>query len=114
MRISDWSSDVCSSDLGDGGSGIAQLRWEQRRKPCAQGTIDKTHGKERKRQDQENRGYRTAAHVGTEDEPHQDCSDTAPDQYLAWAWVVKPPRSEERSVGKECDRMCCTRGSPQH
>src|SRR3546814_1519896 len=63
------------------GSGIAQLRWEQRRKPCAQGTIDKTHGKERKRQDQENRGYRTAAHGGTEDEPHQDCSDTAPDQY---------------------------------
>src|SRR3546814_2842250 len=65
---------------GDGGSGIAQLRWEQRRKPCAQGTIDKTHGKERKRQDQENRGYRTAAHGGTEDEPHQDCSDTAPDR----------------------------------
>src|SRR3546814_14622204 len=26
MRISDWSSDVCSSDLGEGTEGVARLR----------------------------------------------------------------------------------------
>src|SRR3546814_9149365 len=28
MRISDWSSDVCSSDLGEGGQGKTESGWE--------------------------------------------------------------------------------------
>src|SRR3546814_7397351 len=30
MRISDWSSDVCSSDLGDGRRGARDARFSQR------------------------------------------------------------------------------------
>src|SRR3546814_1128711 len=33
MRISDWSSDVCSSDLG-ADRGQAQDRWPQQQGPC--------------------------------------------------------------------------------
>src|SRR3546814_12128802 len=34
MRISDWSSDVCSSDLGADGRGARRLRRQARRPAC--------------------------------------------------------------------------------
>src|SRR3546814_15848251 len=36
MRISDWSSDVCSSDLGDVGAGLLQV-WRRQRATVARG-----------------------------------------------------------------------------
>src|SRR3546814_5342982 len=46
MRISDWSSDVCSSDLGDGafaheimGGDAAGVVARQRQRDCAAGTL---------------------------------------------------------------------------
>src|SRR3546814_19595212 len=34
MRISDWSSDVCSSDLAKGGEGLAFILFGRRGEPC--------------------------------------------------------------------------------
>src|SRR3546814_1575974 len=93
MRISDWSSDVCSSDLaqrvisdgdGDGGWSIptrqrlcgANVRY-CRQRPHAAGI-----------------GRCRAA----------DCT-----RYL---WVEQTTRSEERRVGKECVSTCRSRWSP--
>src|SRR3546814_4789342 len=66
MRISDWSSDVCSSDL-----------------------------------EQDVAGYAKAAFIG-----HQ--------MGLQLSVASPAPRSEERSVGKECVSTCRSRWSPYH
>src|SRR3546814_4071634 len=89
MRISDWSSDVCSSDLlmpawGRGGSGAAAER----------GVADVARG-------------RAAAcaqrAVGIRRQPG-----------FAEAHRQRIERSEERRVGKECVSTCRSRWSPYH
>src|SRR3546814_4290612 len=86
MRISDWSSDVCSSDLGalcgesfwhwalgaDGGHGHAQPP------------------------------FRSSRLIGAERQPTSDCRQSL------------QQRSEERRVGKECVSTCRSRWSPYH
>src|SRR3546814_19377126 len=86
MRISDWSSDVCSSDLqardGQGhGAGADHLR----------------DGEPRPR----NLASRRARGKARRD--HRDR-----------ALGLPQPRSEERRVGKECVRTCRYRWSPYH
>src|SRR3546814_11077035 len=99
MRISDWSSDVCSSDLGvlhdvAGFSGIAE------RGPVA-----------------------SAVRVESVEEFEPVFGGPVPEGFLApsvhlffdnggrAAWIV---RSEERRVGKECVSTCRSRWSPYH
>src|SRR3546814_6838204 len=98
MRISDWSSDVCSSDLRRTGTRIdpacdrpwEHLPWDWKRRrgshcsgryshraPCGEGTTNLWH---------ETTGCRSSA----------------------------PHRSEERRVGKECVSTCNSRWSPYH
>src|SRR3546814_3913282 len=85
MRISDWSSDVCSSDLpaneasstwypipGIGSNGNYQTRYFL---------------------------YQTSS---------------SPSIYTMAIKVMKPDRSEERRVGKECVSTCRSRWSPYH
>src|SRR3546814_1121604 len=88
MRISDWSSDVCSSDLS--------VRVEGDR-PTAR----------------EDRG---AVHGGAEpEEPgcHQrDLAEVLFGQGIGIS--VRQARSEERRVGKECVSTCRSRWSPYH
>src|SRR3546814_16425080 len=99
MRISDWSSDVCSSDLIDG----AGLRTAEGHQPdqaldqiayIAEGarllavTVD---------------GYGLAG---------QRLHDHVRDD--AAVAGREPRRSEERRVGKECVRTCRSRWSPSH
>src|SRR3546814_8888655 len=84
MRISDWSSDVCSSDLPEIGI-----------RPSAQGA-DGADGTQQ---------YRHPA-GGADVYPQPRCrACLPPGQRL---------RSEERRVGKECVSTCRSRWSPYH
>src|SRR3546814_12589804 len=97
MRISDWSSDVCSSDLNDiqlqpfdivlvnTSAGAAYGSADFLNKGCGMGeeaTLFLT-----------GQGVRV---VGTD----------------AWSWDA--PSSDERRVGKECVSTCRSRWSPYH
>src|SRR3546814_16457129 len=86
MRISDWSSDVCSSDLADPGARRAQAGTEAR--PCA--------ARERDRQ--------------------PDVASGTPGATAARGRGGPPfrARSEERRVGKECVSTCRSRWSHNH
>src|SRR3546814_20707725 len=88
LRISDWSSDVCSSDLpqsrlhrlvplsGLDREGVIRLELD----------VPALHG--------------AREHVRRRSSPQQG--------------VPHPDRSEERRVGKECVRTCRSRWSPYH
>src|SRR3546814_18849307 len=118
MRISDWSSDVCSSDLTvlrivdvDGKNVIAvPERWEAEGKPPPRLRVVE-------------RGKRSALGLGdrilarTEEKGNGWLAH--PMKKLARAaellmGVVDQGRSEERRVGKECVSTCRSRWSPYH
>src|SRR3546814_7262189 len=94
MRISDWSSDVCSSDLDerDVAEQIDAVPVAQRPKEACLGAI--------------------VAHVGDE----RRIVMTALGQLRVGALPQElvHQRSEERRVGKECVSTCRSRGSPNH
>src|SRR3546814_4069553 len=93
MRISDWSSDVCSSDL-DGGTTLAC-----RRKKGTSGTL-----------------------LGADDVPIDEAplaavlrGQTRDTFGLSFSLDQETlRRSEERRVGKECVSTCRSRWSPYH
>src|SRR3546814_7868312 len=91
MRISDWSSDVCSSDLVS----LSTLA------PVAK-VLNDTVGIER--------GFMTTIHSYTNDQRILDQMHN--DLRRARAGAVN--RSEERRVGKECVSTCRSRWSPYH
>src|SRR3546814_11664885 len=99
MRISDWSSDVCSSDLRDprGDAGARQS-----------GLVTISHG-ERARV----REISARAAIHQVDMVAQLMLSTLPDA-LEHLKETRTFRSEERRVGKECVRTCSTRWSPYH
>src|SRR3546814_2070846 len=87
MRISDWSSDVCSSDLLD----AAEIRhlYKQRHEIIR---FQRLVGMMKE----------VAGRLTTDDDlPNIDTA-------------VRPFRSEERRVGKECVSTCRSRWSPDH
>src|SRR3546814_2083156 len=101
MRISDWSSDVCSSDLCTGSRPTAATAG---RSIEARGDL-----RSPRRYD------------GADDAPrlHQaaDCrhmSEDANDTSAPASRISSTQRSEERRVGKECVRTCRSRWSPLH
>src|SRR3546814_7748461 len=85
MRISDWSSDVCSSDLLTSIDDMLKLAM-----PNADIAVNKMNG--------------MVLLTGTIAAPE----DAAEAERLTQA------RSEERRVGKECVRTCRSRWSPSH
>src|SRR3546814_13897067 len=98
MRISDWSSDVCSSDLSEG--------------------LTLQRGATYRYKD-ETRQLRLARYLST----RIDRSTTKEDvQLTVWSCEAARSsgydgimlRSEERRVGKECISTCRSRGSPYH
>src|SRR3546814_14283687 len=90
MRISDWSSDVCSSDLPDGpGSKAALVYGQMNEPPGARARVGLT-------------GLTLAEYF--RDEEGQD----------VLFFVDNIFRSEERRVGKECVSTCRSRWSPYH
>src|SRR3546814_1549068 len=91
MRISDWSSDVCSSDLE---------QWDHCCELCGS---DHSYLDEIILDDQGTRRF--------------VCSDTeycAGRQAAGHTGAAGTERSEERRVGKECVSTCRSRWSPHH
>src|SRR3546814_20430662 len=94
MRISDWSSDVCSSDLKTAGFGQctpSSVGNGVRKKFC---------------------GFRHSSRT-------DGCAYSAISASDSMMWqsasqAGRSVRSEERRVGKECVSTCRTRGSPKH
>src|SRR3546814_12315022 len=100
MRISDWSSDVCSSDLeqhqpGVGHHGAAELQ----ELLLAAGEV-----------------AGALAGEGGEAEKGEGIHRALAYLVLAAAHLApgQPVRSEERRVGKECVSTCRSRWSPYH
>src|SRR3546814_17596601 len=104
MRISDWSSDVCSSDLCwrglvGGLLVVAYVGWLERRKPL------------RRRFHLDRQGWLLAG-VGSLASLAFIFSFKL--TYVANVAVLSATRSEERRVGKECVRTCRYRWSQYH
>src|SRR3546814_19761104 len=98
MRISDWSSDVCSSDLG----------------------MDRLHPVERRRGVAQLADAVVERPLAAPDaaEVEAQCREAARDEALVHrlgdAVVHRAARSEERRVGKECVSTCRSRWWPYH
>src|SRR3546814_20240464 len=100
MRISDWSSDVCSSDLTDVADAIDDRRHAQRSdgQPGEIGSGDYTDAQgaaSARFQPDARKGRKTATARHQNEDGEQQAA-----------------RSEERRVGKECVRTCHTRWAP--
>src|SRR3546814_21052261 len=115
MRISDWSSDVCSSDLMIGASDVETLaieRFEARGMPMGEDSIETVIWTGRFVQ-----AWRDPASVRMvkrrEVKSHLCGSARAKDPNVRQA-LIDPVRSEESRVGKECVSTCRSRGSPDH
>src|SRR3546814_14775196 len=103
MRISDWSSDVCSSDLGE-------LVW----RVLTRAKQIKIAGRAIRRVGPQAEKHRTlqdeaVAVLRTTQPIEQPLDDIVCHQELR---IFPPARSEERRVGKECVSTCRSRRSP--
>src|SRR3546814_14003731 len=99
MRISDWSSDVCSSDLL--GSGMAVARAAEQ-----QANLDRVLAMYREvliAMDPD----AVDRHLPQHYVQHSSLADPGLD-------ALKAFRSEERRVGQECVSTCRSRWSPYH
>src|SRR3546814_3960971 len=99
MRISDWSSDVCSSDLIDRGAKLVSDDY----------TIVRRKGKMLLASPPENiAGKIEVRGIGLVEMTHVS------DVPVALVVQLFDVRSEERRVGKECVSTCRSRWSPYH
>src|SRR3546814_16080584 len=104
MCISDWSSDVCSSDL-DGR--LYRFVSEGDLRPAVNGKMG-LNMEQGKLQVLEIVGFEAGAY-------QEDIAVAQSVHRVKWADVLEPEnRSEERRVGKECVRTCRSRGSQYH
>src|SRR3546814_14490869 len=102
MRISDWSSDVCSSDLDDLEQSCRLLAEED----GAGRGWSRAHGY---------RGY--TSYASLDDLPRRDPAFADLKRLLdrqVKAFAKACHRSEERRVGKECVSKCRSRWYPYH
>src|SRR3546814_16739495 len=115
MRISDWSSDVCSSDLAKKSDGrFPRERFEQERED------DEHLEREREQHDADERRQaddeipaelRGEVEHEAEDGDRRELDDEADQLHHH---LENSFRSEERRVGKEWVSPCSSRGSPCH
>src|SRR3546814_11999611 len=105
MRISDWSSDVCSSDLGKAaGEGVAVEHADIAREPCRPGAVVALVV--------EPAGLLAAFQIGEEACAVLFQRNRSVDVTLRHRHALRELRSEERRVGKECVRTGRSRWSP--
>src|SRR3546814_12211311 len=105
MRISDWSSDVCSSDLSD----IeleAPIPLPRRNIFCV-GKNYHDHA-----QEFASSGFDSSAAAGAVPKVPIIFTKVPESVIAAGADILMASRSEERRVGKECVSMCRSRWSP--
>src|SRR3546814_9070953 len=110
MRVSDWSSDVCSSDLGTSVFHPAKTQFEFRKGPIFSNIvlIDEINRAPAKTQ-------AALFEVMEERQVTNDGTTYLMDvPFLVMATQNPIERSEERSVGKECVSTCRSRWSPYH
>src|SRR3546814_14866844 len=101
MRISDWSSDVCSSDLREGRG--YRIMANAVVNVVEQRAIVNLVGP----------GAALAMDAASEAKAAAAQADATRDSVLISA-AAKGARSEERRVGKECVSTCRSRWSPYH
>src|SRR3546814_12609293 len=109
MRISDWSSDVCSSDLRQilqrlGGAVVAECRWQVEQRDIAEeGYEQQGHGARRQ----------CGAAIGEQDGGEKgECQDNGDRRHGLLGGGADRRRSEERSVGEEGVSTCGYRWWP--
>src|SRR3546814_11644894 len=103
MRISDWSSDVCSSDLGQPGDALlgAGLGVRHLRVGDARGVVE--------------RHLEVLGDLGAGGVQQGEFRRAADESAVAQVGLGRPAASsEERRVGKECARTCRSRWRPYH
>src|SRR3546814_19207609 len=98
MRISDWSSDVCSSDLWD----------------CAAHPEPRPSASLRSRQRVPDALIEGAVAPGPQGNPSLRHKTKESTQCRLFVFAGAATRSEERRVGKECGSTCSFRWSPYH
>src|SRR3546814_11349555 len=103
MRISDWSSDVCSSDLF--------RRNQEQFKSAVEGAFANSPFAEITKRNIEMFEAATEAFKSGHPAPAAEASK---DDEIAALKAEMARRSEERRVGKGCVRTCRSRGSPCH
>src|SRR3546814_20955289 len=123
MRISHWSSDVCSSDLLAQADDIAQLVRIESELSTRQANLDSLNQQQTWLKDQTSMSTITVniAHTSAPEEK-EDEEHSAFVGGLIGGWdalstlgrAMAGTRSEERRVGKECVRTCRSRWSPYH
>src|SRR3546814_13936599 len=103
MRISDWSSDVCSSDLFEfDKEDLVELGIDQFALARRESGIERLH------KEAENLVNVIEGHRKAHDQRHDAAHQSRPqlDQ------MIEQRRSEERRVGNECASTCRSRWSP--
>src|SRR3546814_20081137 len=98
MRISDWSSDVCSSDLGQ-----AHVSIHDERDAAVENAGTANH-----------RGHQRAKNHCTKRNVGKEVAEVRTALHSAEECSQSEDRSEERRVGKECVSTCRSRWSPYH
>src|SRR3546814_13622849 len=109
MRISDWSSDVCSSDLiniqfvAHLGAEVGQYerRAAAQKEGQTEACLDGVGGDDKD-------------YANPHDQHRCQSHEVEPPATLAPASRCRCHRSEERRVGKECVSTCRSRWSPYH
>src|SRR3546814_15450638 len=100
MRISDWSSDVCSSDLG------ARLFLQHRLEDLLHGAVDAADHRHARQYALARADQCAPDQAGGEEADHNEAEDHHKQ--------AESGRSEERRVGKESVSTCRSRWSPYH
>src|SRR3546814_16062608 len=104
MRISDWSSDVCSSDL----IGSAEKYWKMSSTSAPYSVASASSTSDR--------GNPITWYCSRESSRQTASENTSVRSDRSWPILIHmpPSRSEERRVGKECVSTCRSRGWPDH
>src|SRR3546814_14057311 len=106
MRISDWSSDVCSSDLGQLSNDLLDFIEEDDK-------YTKTEKLEKIRGIFEKWVYPKTSPLVL-DKTAYDLISSSAIRRFSESKTDPYNRSKERRVGKECVSTCSSRGSPNH